>query len=116
MIKTIERRSFHTWDKDSGIVNFPNRFELRSDDGKKFLGIYTAKRNGKWHLGLNISLTDRSEINRTFSGPCNFKHRSYVSEEEIFSEVLEYLFKPSIKLPKKWLNEVKSHLLSLHGR
>lgn len=116
MIKTIERRSFHVFDKDSGIVSFPNRFEIRSDDGRNFLGIYTAKRNYKWFLGLNISLTDSSGVNRTLSAPCSFKDTYYLSEKESYSIVLEYILKPGIKVSKKWLKEIEAHISSLHDR
>lgn len=116
MIKTIERRSFHAFDKDSGIVSFPNRFELRSDDNKNFLGIYTAKRNDNWFLGINISLTDRAGVNRTLSWPCSFKNTCYLSEKDSYRAVLVYLRKPGIGVPKKWLKEIDAHISSLHDR
>lgn len=116
MILTIERRNFHVWNKETGIVNFPNRFELRSDDGKKFLGIFTAKRNTAWHLGINISLTDSNGVNRTLTAPCSFKVGEYLSEGLAFSAQLQNLRKSGVKLPKSWWKQLDFYLRSLYAR
>lgn len=116
MILTIEKRNFHTWNKETGIVNFPNRFELRSEDGKNFIGIYTAKRNETWHLGASISLTDRLGVNRTLSAPCSFKIGGSLSEKDAFAIQVRYLRQSGVNLPKSWWKELDAHLKSLHDR
>ena len=116
MILTIERRNFHVWNKETGIVNFPNRFELRSDDGKNFLGIYTAKRNNLWHLGIYISLTDDKGVNRTLTAPCSSKIGQYFSEKEAFTSQVCNLRKSGLRLPKPFWKELDAYLKTLHDR
>lgn len=114
MITTIERRSFHTWDKETGIVNFPNRFEIRSEDGKNHLGIYTAKRNGKWFLGLNISLTSKEGINRTIFAPCSYNFPDSPSEKAALAGQIETFRETGIEFPKSWWKEMDKFIASLH--
>ena len=117
MIVTIERRNFHIFNKDTGVVTFPNRFEIRSEDNaKNFLGIYTAKRNGKWFLGLNISQTSKEGINRTIFAPCSFKFPDSPSEKAAFAGQMEAFRETGIRFPKSWWKEMDKYLASLHDR